>query len=682
MLLLPFAVHAGPKLVKDRTKIKEQPVTHEAVETRQAADSRQVRELPPVAAHGKFYNQCSGQQFVMKDLGTMDVLNGGLGDGDRSAFFCGESDELSFAHALRPEDFRARGDPNRPEYDRAGYSFYSIQDNCREAGFGNVKPDNRRVVVGVPESILHCDARGSNGNYSFEEMRRLDGSAHGGDRESERTYGNPDEEISAVTRNRHTSDNFSFGRYLIRMVPADRLPEKISHNSNLSLMGLKYETLSDQYWYKQESLPPYFLDIPYDETREWMTCGLYADVRHPDADPGRSKKGEPEKKENDSASRLYPDRLEHYRDLNGVVWAMLGNAIREDKFFPYPPVEEPASVGERMSSDLVGSIYAILTQFAAPEEDPPDPHEMLTPGVPHRDCVPGADCLRDSEERRRRQITEPYRNDPVVPIFSCPAQGIVEYQPDKHRICIDPPVANDCLSQKTKGSDRHHNVDNCDPSNGRFDARGLVDDEITLSRGYELYADTVVEGGGPFGQNQVVHQVLKSRRQPATDALLSAVGYSPVIVSKIIHHRIHAFSCEKLGQCLHKLHGPARDLQERLATVGESLAYTYLCRAGYCDYDYGPQSRDVITAVGEDPSGDITGVTVAREFFFQDSCRGFGGIPLGPYCTDMFNMTRVVESGDAELVGVMAQFYSNLGEIEKPLPLKQLSGVVRGELIP
>lgn len=602
----------------------------------------------------EYFNRHPGRQFICNALGSgpEETFNGGVGNGSNDSYFASGQDEASAYRIFQGRD--GVGSPNLGVFDRGTYRYVGCIDLCRQSNAdgsfncGEVTQDDKQFVIGFHTHAMDIHPWGGNRTYRHRSYAT---DSSGGF--STRPSGSDHEGWQA----RNTIPDFLYSRLLLGQVtnPDWNDPTAVSLGRALAV-ELEGER-TEQYRYDRFSKP--FVDIPwtFDHLRWGFTCPQIAatDIYskfNPQFQP-------PEGQTTEAVRRVRPnpieqERYEHYRTLLRHATRRLGAYLNEHR----EDFENTVDTNVKGLREIFVNAWHILRTTVSDSTswltyEPPCEDEISLDRTACELRRAFGDLSRERREVREREIQ----------IFSCPAPHgtVVDYRAAERVICIDPSVAVDCLSKRASNAHPRYNIgdlpngEHCHTSYGIREGVGLY--ENTEQGGYQILA-----AGDHLEAEYIPGQTTQ--------------GYSPFIVAKIAHQLVHAYFQTTLREDRMENwpHTPESQYEETLATLTEFLVYTQLCKLGYCPLDFGMRQEHYFKQV--DSEARVTDALPRVRFTYENTCRGFGGIFLGAYCSNALTTVRWLEEGGWEAARMMALLHSQAPMLQRPE-----SCVVQGEAV-
>jgi len=424
---------------------------------------------------------------------------------------------------------------------------------------------------------------------------------------------------------------FLYGRYLFRIVDVPR--ETLDLERIGGVMELRYDTAVTNYPHQQRALPPRFFDCPYTAPHlTYHTCsqvatshvGYKANPRLAEYPGGR---GEPRE--------LEPERKDLYKSLLRQAINRLDFDIAQGTFGNVTGGNDTLTVNQKMIKEIVVNASATLK-------------EMFI-------ALEGTGCQNpyDSLECTLEWFWE-ITNGGAIRLKSCPVPNgtSISYNHDEDTICIKPSIAVDCQSKRMTPSHAAFNLlgfegddSSCYPSYGHWAGtgteRGLYETGYETDPGFELFVTSTDNGDYPM---------LDAR--PLSFGDVSADGYAAVIVSKVAHELCHAYFRRHDLNRMIDWPSPESLWEEEQCTMTEALIYKQLAKLGYWPTEFTPELKEFVRSVTHHDynHGDpLAEAVVGRRFAFMKECRGYGGLFLGTYCANMYNIAQslsVLEDAD------------------------------------
>ncbi len=620
-LLLALAIFLAPAVLSSGESPRR--AGQQLIEQNQAAQGNFVNQLQPLR-----YNQhpafAGSSQFRRRVVGPPDeAIPNALGNGIASDYFCSGEDE-AYAYSRHNQLRRLRS------YAASGtYNSILQEDTCRTlGGCGEIEPDNKCFIFSLPTHATNCHPLGRKRVWDRTLYENLGDTSATAPRNASHE--------SWQGRN-YVQDQygFLFGRYLINQVSCPA-PEA-STSPVAPLMEVTIPIYSNtQYTPLGYSRP--FMDIPYSLNHlKWgFTCGILSqrEAYHQKNRLFRTFWGGYTAGDGDPMDNEHKD---HYKTLLAMANNRLCKKVGEGTFgnfnYAYPTTRMNEMKG------IVVPVCQIL-------------REMI-------DRIPG-DC-GDQGCSTLRFWANALQGKSVDLRKGGTANGtFIEFRPEQEAIFLESPVYNDCLSKRASNSSPTYNISGpiggrCyRPSYAQWSGGGLFENEFDSTRGFNLqYAGS--------GSSRTVNYL--------PGGLVSAKGYSPIVIARLAHELIHAWYLEEKGKTLDGWPAsPEAINEEQIAVLGQALIYYYLCDLGFCPKSFAMEKREFVR--GHTASdGAIRGF----RFLYANECRGYEGIFLGPFCNNMFTMAHFLISAPArenrhepEIARMLALWHANAPTLEPP----------------
>ncbi|MBI2981918.1 MAG: hypothetical protein HYY44_06460, partial [Deltaproteobacteria bacterium] len=504
--------------------------------------------------------------------------------------------------------------------------FYLINDRCQSEGVcGEILASDTCHLVGIPTHATNCHPWGVKKAWDATIYQNNGGPSSPPSHSSHEGW---------QGRNFIDDDyGFLFSRYLMQPVPCSSWLHYYDSPGSSASPGIG--TVPDER-FRSTSTDPY-LDLPQSRQHlQWgFTCGVIAGqdgYKNPLFHHGLPSAPTPYAMEG--------ERKDHYKTLlalarNGLA-EKIANGIYGELY------RASLDTNQKETREIVVTIWNILGK-------------ML-------DRIPG-DCAGEGCSMLRFWVEALQGN--VVAMKCCQtAEGsLIEFQPEENRICLSHEICGDCQSKRASNSHPFYNIgpketgDACRPSYGIMGAStdgGLFESLYGTDRGHEIIVEESTEvieptsgssGSGKSGPlirrdpTIIQEEHLRSR----VGGRVPSDGYSPVIVSLLAHQLVHAYYLEKLeeNRLVDWPLTPKAVDEEEIAVITQALVYDQLCELGYCPNEFSMQKKEFIRSITE-TGGEVTSMIAGMRFFYPNVCRGYNETFLGPFCANMFNISRTL----------------------------------------
>lgn len=580
---------------------------------------------------GAYYNQIVQPQFVWEYL-RGDIAVDGI------YYFSTSADEIADISALHPF---WDGAPSplasvNPNNFSGGFDFYRLTDRCRTAACGETLPDHKSTVIGIPLTATNAYYLGNAYDCSSPSCEftatpdRTDSPFH---TDFEGWQG----------RNYITTDNFRYSRYLIRIAEDD--PTTSDDDDPIAGMSLHYAAGS--------SVPdsPNYLDCPhnYKNLIQGFTCpeiaAIYGYKSNPDiaARPGNLG-GETDVM--DEEARIHHKQvLEMVRDrLASEIGNQSGPMGDLYAFDDWSPDGFEVTRNWEMS-EIAMNIYSVLAD--------------TVPQLQGADCRGVTDCLADIAARLSGDRIGLW----IGPVTN---NTYIDYNHEERRIYMYGPMESDCLSRRGANADSRYNTHDCFSFSANFYDGELLEDLFDREE-WQLYFDT----GNLLRAEQIQG--------------VSAVGFTCFTTPKIAHELVHAYFQRTLERNRMETWPSSEALyEEELAVMTEAEVFHQMNELGFCPDNSEMQMKEYIQTVELTETGTVRGADPATRFYYSFPPRGYQGTFLGPYYTNMKNISKSLRNRDPELSRTLAYFHMSCPNMDRPEQML-IDGVVSdyvGEPLP
>lgn len=635
--------------IKSKVETKAKPETKSKPETKGEKKSRTATEKIVEAAKKQgpktkkiptapiIYNRMPTQAQFKSELVSSEpvsILNGGIGNGTNQSYFCSgmdEADQYNSALFYTNPGWQVKYDwpPNvDTSMNRGTYHLVRLLDHCRMVGgCGDVPADKRFFAIGIPTHATNCYMWGK--TKSFDDLIYTNPPDQGAAGTSPLGKNHPawlnrNFIIDPASASQHA---FVYGHYLFKQI--DRSAEA-NPNLNVSANEMAITLNTSQPYDIENSSTPFALDIPYspDHLKQGFTCAQISRAGGYKSNPLIQPWNQTgECLPTDYGWRLYHQTLLEY-EVNFLA-AMIANNDFGNLYPSAPGNWESLNLTQKESAAIIVNIWGILNEMLSKVGwvGTPNPDDILIKKCPH---------LADG--------------------------ALVEYFPDNNTIGILKPIAEDCHSKRARGSNPTYNTENCEPSYGLRYNGGLY--EKYSNAGYTLRdgGDSMVADPGAYAR---------------------ADGYSVFVSSLLAHQLVHAYFQKKLNE--NRMKGwpanPTALQEEELAVMAQAVVFSihelawndgYNRMSSSFNMDWEKFVREVANS-----DGHVTDVlNSGQRFLYRHSPKGYGGIFLGPFYTNMINIFRNLKDQRPEQARMMALYHA-LGPTLTPPALMTFNGAER-----